>query len=147
MIAALNSAAVHRLHLTWAELRPKTAVRWRHLEAAMSADLNYKSPRELLSKCSPPCVPYLGIFLSDLTFVEEGNPDTLEVAGNAEPLVNFVKRRKVAEVIEKICDYQHDTYRFHEVPEIRDYLIQMNGWDDKMAYEASLQCEPRKPKK
>ena len=89
--------------------------RWKALVAAMAPDLAYKSPRELLAKCTPPCVPFLGIFLSDLTFVEEGNPDELEVEGAPTPLINFVKRRKVAEVIEKICDYQNVPYRFHPV--------------------------------
>ena len=88
----------------------------------------------------------MGIFLSDLTFVEEGNPDTLEVEGAPEPLINFVKRRKVAQVIEKICDYQNVAYKFHHVSEIQRYLIEMNGWDDDALYQASLKCEPRKKK-
>ena len=51
-----------------------------------------------------PCIPYLGIFLSDLTFIEEGNPDSIVMEG--VETINFVKRRKVADVIAKIQTYQ-----------------------------------------
>jgi len=144
MVAALNSAAIHRLALTWAELDLKTRKRWKTITEAMAPDMAYKSPRELLARCTPPCVPFLCIFLSDLTFVEEGNPDNLEVEGAPTPLINFVKRRRVAEVIEKICDYHNVAYKFHPVPEIQRYLIEMRGWDDNKLYAESLLREPRK---
>lgn len=40
--------------------------------------------------CNPPCVPYLGMYLADLAFIEEGTPNFTE-----EGLVNFSKMRMV----------------------------------------------------
>ena len=46
-----------------------------------------------VSRCDPPSVPYLGIYLSDLTFIDEGTPNRTE-----KNLINFAKMRMVIQI-------------------------------------------------
>jgi hypothetical protein len=63
---------------------------WDKIAGAMNPEGNYKSYRSHLVNVQPPCMPYIGVFLSDLTFIEDGNPDTL----NGRPdMINFEKYR------------------------------------------------------
>ena len=51
---------------------------------------NYKNYRDKLSITPVPAVPYIGVFLKDLTFIADGNPDYIRGG-----LVNLHKRRQV----------------------------------------------------
>ncbi len=68
---------------------------WKLLPAKVSADCeyfsqlcvrNYKLLREAVKQSQIPCLPYLGVYLSDLTFIADGNADKIE------DLINFEKR-------------------------------------------------------
>lgn len=48
--------------------------------------------REALHRCDPPCIPYLGMYLTDLSFIEEGTPNFTD-----DGLLNFSKMRMVSE--------------------------------------------------
>lgn len=50
--------------------------------------------REALHRVDPPCIPYLGAYLSDLSFIEEGTPDFTQ-----DGLLNFAKMRMVCLVV------------------------------------------------
>jgi len=99
-----------------------------------------------------PVLPYLGVFLSDLTFIEEGNKDKIDVGkgeGQFEKLINFDKRRKIAAVIEKIRECQRSPYNFKPVAEIQEViqfrLVEAQVMNKDTLYQQSLVVEPRKP--
>lgn len=79
-----------------------------------------------------------GLFLTDLTFVHEGNPNFLE---NGH--VNYNKCRLVSQVILQVQKYQKKPYNFKSISQIHDYLMSYVPCTEKENYELSLQAEPR----
>ncbi len=44
------------------------------LEGVMGSEYSWRNYRTALREANPPCVPYIGVYLQDLLFIEEGNP-------------------------------------------------------------------------
>lgn len=83
----------------------------------------------------------IGVYLTDLTFIEDGNPDLIK--GTA--LINIDKRIKVAAVIQEIQQYQTAQYCLQAVPLIDNFLTSKfkTGQSIDQLYDLSLQREPR----
>lgn len=153
VVSALNSAPVHRLDHTFREVPHK------YIKAFDDAEVlnmdHGKKYVEKLRSVNPPCVPFLGMYLTNITFTEEGNSDFLisrSDDGNqqAEGLINFSKRRKVAEITGEIQQFQNQPYCLQLEPLHRDFLKSLDPlghmsekeFNDYL-YEKSLELEPR----
>jgi len=139
VVAGLRNASIHRLKKTWASLSQSRVKHFEELMALMTPDANFSKLRKFLHQIiSPPCIPYLGMYLTDLTFIEEGNPDFIG------ELINFDKRRRIAVVIKEIQQYQNEPYCFKEVSIIQGFLLAGGEYvDENRCYQLSLQVEPR----
>lgn len=83
----------------------------------------------------------LGVYLTDLTFIEDGIPSLIK----RTPLINFAKRAKTAEVIRDIQQYQNVPYPLKPVEDLQQYIrsnMQAAG-DVHEMYDKSLLVEPR----
>jgi len=142
ILAGLTTSPVHRLKRTWSGLDQKVVADFEGLSKLMSSEFNYETFRNALHHETPPSIPYLGMYLTDLTFIEDGNPDTL-----ADGLINFAKRRRIAAVIREIQQYQQTPYCLQPVPALINFLSGgLQGLDEKQAYNLSLVVEPRESK-
>ncbi|KAL2915605.1 hypothetical protein HK105_204790 [Polyrhizophydium stewartii] len=80
VVAGLQSTPVHRLERTWAMVGRRERAVFEKIAELASLDNNNDAYRRRLAHAKPPCVPYLGTHLGDLTFVYEclkkdrGNP-------------------------------------------------------------------------
>ena len=139
-LAGLQNAGVYRLKETWARLDKKQIRAWDMLKTRMSRDNNFKIFRESLRTVSPPSIPYLGLFLTDLTFVEEGHNDYCDADRS---IINVVKRVQYAQIIKDIQLYQQTPYLLHSVPMIADFLTMVQPPTQEQVYEESLGLKPR----
>ncbi|KAM4600896.1 ral guanine nucleotide dissociation stimulator-like 2 isoform 2-T2 [Polymixia lowei] len=118
IVSALQSNPIHRLRRTWQETDRESVRKYEELSDIFSEKDNYSQSRELLkgegtSKFSNHdsrqnnrrlsgssamgTVPYLGIFLTDLTMLDTAVKDRLE-----NGYINFDKRRREFEVLAQI---------------------------------------------
>ena len=67
VIAGLNKACIARLGQTFKEVPAKLQKRKNEIEKLMSPESSYKSYRSSIHSISPPCIPYIGTYLTDCT--------------------------------------------------------------------------------
>jgi hypothetical protein len=109
------------------------------MRQATDLSRNYSAYRQTLKQTTLPCLPFLGLFLTDLTFTEEGNPNT---RGN--DLINFDKFFKSSRIICEVQRFQIP-YSLIPVPEIIEYVkASLDAADTQQdLYARSLVLEPR----
>ncbi|XP_042199040.1 ras-specific guanine nucleotide-releasing factor 1 isoform X2 [Callorhinchus milii] len=139
--SALNRSAIFRLKKTWLKVSKQTKALIDKLQKLVSSEGRFKNLREALRNCDPPCVPYLGMYLTDLAFIEEGTPNYTE-----DGLVNFSKMRMISHIIREIRQFQQNSYKIEQQPKVSRYLLlRPDVLDEESLYEASLRMEPKLP--
>ncbi|KAF8133461.1 ras guanine nucleotide exchange factor domain-containing protein, partial [Boletus edulis] len=92
IVSGLNSPPIRRLKRSWEQVSSRHMSQLNACEMTIDSGKNFTNYRSTLAKVAPPCVPFIGVFLTTLTFIQDGSKDTLP--GN---LVNFRKRQKASE--------------------------------------------------
>ncbi|PBP27877.1 cell division control protein-like protein Cdc25 [Diplocarpon rosae] len=141
IISALGTAPIHRLKRTWDQVPAKTTAILESMRRLMGSTKNFGEYRESLHLANPPCIPFFGVYLTDLTFIEDGIPSIIKKSA----LINFAKRAKTAEVIRDIQQYQNVPYPLQAVNELQEYILSnmQAAGDVHEMYEKSLAVEPR----
>ncbi|KAG5839653.1 hypothetical protein ANANG_G00207190 [Anguilla anguilla] len=139
--SSLNRSSIFRLKKTWLKVSKQTKTVIDKLQKLVSSEGRFKNLREALKNCDPPCVPYLGMYLTDLAFIEEGTPNYTE-----DNLVNFSKMRMISHIIREIRQFQQTAYKIDFQPKAAQYLLDNSSvMDEESLYEASLRIEPKVP--
>jgi len=82
----------------------------------------------------------LGVYLSDLTFIDEGNPDFVD---DAKTVINFGKRQLISKIIDEIKRYQNESYLYPCIEPIHSFLVELPMFDNNALYAISMSYEAR----
>ncbi|XP_070500495.1 ras-specific guanine nucleotide-releasing factor RalGPS1 isoform X2 [Chironomus tepperi] len=141
--SALKSASVHRLEKTWSHVSKKDRQSFEKLADIFKEDNNWANLREICDKLKLPCIPYLGVYLTDLIYIDLAHPLR---GGGIEPEQREIKMNNILRVI---SIYQNSDYSHIPVVErTRKYLQSVryieelqNIFEDEQ-YKKSLKLEP-----
>ena len=156
IISALNSAPILRLKKTIEGIPKEERVEKARLQEVMAHSGNYRNYRLAFSKVvrGKPKFPYFALLLSDLTFLDEGNPDTIIGEKSKEgmfmnesesvKLVNIEKRSLMTKTLSILKQSQSSNYRITEtIPAVRRWLLELNPVNSDKAYDLSITIEPK----
>eukprot|EP00301_Raphidiophrys_heterophryoidea_P001120 c10558_g1_i1.p1 GENE.c10558_g1_i1~~c10558_g1_i1.p1 ORF type:complete len:1114 (-),score=363.35 c10558_g1_i1:345-3686(-) len=141
-LAGMNMAPVFRLKHTKANLSKRVLSLVTEMETNMSSDKAHKRYREIIGEADAPCIPFLGVCLTDLTFVGDGNPNMVDGKHN------FSKRKVAYGIISQFTKFQSSSFQFQPVIQIQNMLLNTTALkkEDEL-YSMSLALEPRGSKK
>ncbi|KAJ3185669.1 hypothetical protein HDU87_000293 [Geranomyces variabilis] len=147
--AGLQSTPVHRLERTWAMVGRREKAMFDKMCDLMSPLSNSESYRRRLAEAKTPCVPYLGTWLGDLTFLNECIKKERDDPTRAHQAAE--RQAQIDGLLDDIARYQsHSVYpQLEPVPPIQELLssFQLSADVHKIEddqYQRSRIVEPKK---
>lgn len=136
----LTNSSVQRLK-AWRRLDKEYIDIYSKISEIMSPIKNWKNYREQIEKDEDkPCVPYVGLYLSDLTFIQDGIPSHTK-----DGMINWKKIMKINNIIKKIKQIQSHDYNFKLDENVMRFLLEETiKVDEKTLYEISVTIEPKR---
>ncbi|XP_023170102.2 guanine nucleotide-releasing factor 2 isoform X10 [Drosophila hydei] len=130
LLSALDSGPIRRL-----EWQKGIAEEVRCFCALIDSSSSFRAYRQALAETNPPCIPYIGLVLQDLTFVHVGNQDYV-----SKGVINFSKRWQQYNIIVNMKRFKKCTYPFRR----NDRIIRFfDNFKDFMGEEEMWQISER----
>eukprot|EP01117_Protostelium_nocturnum_P001322 TRINITY_DN1162_c0_g1_i1.p1 TRINITY_DN1162_c0_g1~~TRINITY_DN1162_c0_g1_i1.p1 ORF type:complete len:646 (+),score=206.29 TRINITY_DN1162_c0_g1_i1:594-2531(+) len=133
ILAGLGQHITFSLRSAWELVPVKYVSQLRELEDFMSVGGNFKTYRDTikatkeLTTALHPSLPYIGLYLRDISVADEINPDFTSLEG--QQTINFLKMRMIGSMLHEIQFFQSSSYLFklesEEDPIIQNYLFNM----------------------
>jgi hypothetical protein len=150
IVSGLGNAAVIRLRHSREAMAKKHLRLLQETGELCSMVGSFKHLREAVLKGDPPKIPYLGVYLSDLTFIEDGNPNTVTKkrpgAAEESEYIFMAKRQLFHKMVATIQTWQLVPYNLVPLEPVQQLVAHLSLFDDKQMYAESLLREPREEK-
>ncbi|WVN89053.1 uncharacterized protein L203_104269 [Cryptococcus depauperatus CBS 7841] len=147
VLAGLNSSTILRLKKTWGALSAKYHIMIERLRTIIEHTKNHATYRSRLRDASSPCLPFLGLILTDITFIFDGNSNTRPSSTTSDiNLINYDKYAKLGKIAMEFKRYQ-EPFNIQELQAVQAFLHNVltergSGSIDAL-YRKSLMLEPR----
>jgi len=150
ILSALDSGPMRRLD--WSrQVRTELG---EHAEV-MDSSHSFRNYRQLLAEQPPPCLPYIGLILQDLTFVHVGNPDKLQlpVGANGEAvdgsdgvdLINYGKRWQQFAILDNVRRFKAWPYPVERDERVMRALHAFQpALDEEETWQRSFEIKPKR---
>ncbi|XP_075165222.1 ral GEF with PH domain and SH3 binding motif [Haematobia irritans] len=145
IISAMQSASIYRLKKTWAYLAKKDKHSYERLSDIFSDQNNWENLRAYLESLRLPCIPYLGLFLTDLIYIDLAYPQK----NGIEP---EQRRNRMNNILRVISNYQESNYSsIMPIESTQKYLTsiryieELQNIFEEEQYKKSLKLEPISP--
>uniref|UniRef100_A0A182SEE8 Ras-GEF domain-containing protein n=1 Tax=Anopheles maculatus TaxID=74869 RepID=A0A182SEE8_9DIPT len=142
VISALKSASVHRLKESWLLVSRKDQQQLDRLSLLFDESDNWAALRKCLNQFKLPGIPYLGIFLTDIIYI-----DLMHPSKSGEE--SYARESKMNNVLRVLSSYQSSNYTFiSPVPptlrylQSRRYIDELQNIFEEDQYKKSLNLEP-----
>lgn len=142
LISSTTITPIHRLKKTWSKLSKQDLKLYQDLLNYISSSNNFKFLRERIFRSKSPLLPYIGLLLKDLTYIDDINQNLI----NGK--INFYKRKQLANIIKDLLNSIKNDYHFHSIDSLLLKLksIPSQNLDEKELLKLSLEREPKENK-
>eukprot|EP01112_Ceratiomyxa_fruticulosa_P020856 TRINITY_DN7222_c0_g1_i1.p1 TRINITY_DN7222_c0_g1~~TRINITY_DN7222_c0_g1_i1.p1 ORF type:complete len:1155 (-),score=208.22 TRINITY_DN7222_c0_g1_i1:41-3505(-) len=140
ILSSLHSSAISRLKQTWAAVSQKFQADFQTISTLLSPEKNFKNYRPLLKEVGvgTPCVPYLGLMLSDYVAMDESQPIYLDEGSfETNGFINVARIIAVGTKFHTLQILQTPYANLKSNEKLRSAIFSERVWDENEIFNVS----------